>query len=209
MHIADGILSMPVLATGTAATLTGTAFGLKFLRNEDIPRAALMSSAFFAVSLIHVPVGLGSAHLLLGGLIGLTMGLSSFPVILVALLLQAVMFGHGGICALGVNTFNMAFPALLCYLIFSRMIRNVNSRQMIFFYGFLVGAAAIAMSCLLAALSLYFSSRAFLSAAVLLFCANAPLMLIEGVITGFAAVFVKKVSPEIFDVSLRLEEEAA
>jgi cobalt/nickel transport system permease protein len=53
-------------------------------------------------SLVSVPVGPGSVHLLLNGLMGLLLGWAAVPAILVALILQAVFFGFGGILVLGV-----------------------------------------------------------------------------------------------------------
>ena len=71
--------------------------------------------AFFVGSFVHVPIGLSSAHLILNGLLGAILGWAAFPAILTALLLQAVLFQFGGITVLGVNTFNVAGPAVLCF----------------------------------------------------------------------------------------------
>ena len=47
--------------------------------------------AIFVASLVHVPVGPSSMHLVLNGLLGLLLGWAAFPAILVGLLLQAVL----------------------------------------------------------------------------------------------------------------------
>jgi len=70
MHISEGILSAPVLLTGAALAVAGVAVGLKRLPPERMPQAAILSSAFFVASLVHVPVGFTSAHLILNGLLG-------------------------------------------------------------------------------------------------------------------------------------------
>ncbi|HIJ20834.1 MAG TPA: cobalt transporter CbiM, partial [Deltaproteobacteria bacterium] len=108
MHISEGILSGPVLISGVALAAAGTAIGLKKLDYERIPRAAILAASFFVASLIHVPVGPSSVHLILNGIVGLILGWGAFPVILVALVLQAIFFQFGGITTLGVNTMIMA-----------------------------------------------------------------------------------------------------
>ena len=116
MHISEGILSAPVLVTGAALTATAVGYSLKKMEHKEVPRVAILSSVFFVASLIHVPVGPSSVHLILNGIIGVLLGWSTFPAILVALALQGVLFQFGGITTLGVNTFNMALPAIICLI---------------------------------------------------------------------------------------------
>jgi len=92
MHISEGICSPPVLAAGAGLAVLGAALGLKGLKTESIPKVGVLSSAFFVASLIHVPIGPVSVHLVLNGLMGLLLGWASFPANLVALLLQGVLF---------------------------------------------------------------------------------------------------------------------
>ena len=82
------------------------------VRDEEIPRIALMTAAFFVASLIHVPIGPTSVHLLLNGLLGVIVGRRAPLAVLLGLTLQAVLFGHGGFTTIGVNTCVMALPAL-------------------------------------------------------------------------------------------------
>ena len=113
MHIAEGVLSPAVLATGYALTAAGTALGLKKLDYDRLMTVAILAAAFFVGSLIHVPIGLTSAHLILNGLLGVLLGWAAFPAILVALGLQALLFQFGGLIVLGVNTFTMAFSGVM------------------------------------------------------------------------------------------------
>lgn len=53
MHISEGILSGPVLLSGAALTVMGTAVGLKQLDYDRIARTGILSAAFFVASLIH------------------------------------------------------------------------------------------------------------------------------------------------------------
>ena len=70
MHISEGVLSAPVLATGAALTAAGCGIGLKKLDYDRVPQVAILTSAFFVASLIHVPIGPSSVHLVLNGLMG-------------------------------------------------------------------------------------------------------------------------------------------
>ena len=117
MHIEDGVLAasptgLAILAGGAALAAAGTAFGLRRIDYERIPQVGMLSAAFFVASLVHVPIGFSSVHLVLNGLVGLLLGWAACPAILIALFLQSVLFGFGGLLALGVNTVTMAVPAV-------------------------------------------------------------------------------------------------
>ncbi|MFH1913846.1 MAG: cobalt transporter CbiM [Pseudomonadota bacterium] len=194
MHISEGVLSAPVLLGGAALAVIGTAIGLRKTDHDRIMTVALLSAAFFIASLVHVPIGPASAHLVLNGLLGVMLGWAAFPSILVALLLQAVLFQYGGLTTLGVNTFNMAAPAVLCFFVFRPLLaRGANFR---FAGAFACGFLAVLLSALLTAASLALSGDAFIHAAAALFTAHVPVMVMEGAITGFAYTFLAKVKPE-------------
>ncbi|MFW5724151.1 MAG: CbiM family transporter [Halochromatium sp.] len=112
-HIPDGVLSAPVLISGALVSTGLLGVALHRLREAELPQAAVLAATFFVSSLISVPLGPSSVHLLLNGLMGLLLGWAAVPAIFVALLLQAIFFGFGGLLVLGVNTMNLALPALL------------------------------------------------------------------------------------------------
>lgn len=74
VHISDGVVTWPWLAGGFALAALLTAAAMFKVRDEEIPRIALMTAAFFVASLIHVPIGPTSVHLLLNGLLGVVVG---------------------------------------------------------------------------------------------------------------------------------------
>lgn len=82
MHIAEGVLSAPVLITGAVVAAAGVAYGLKKIQANHFMLAGLLGAAFFVASLIHVPIGFSSAHLILNGFLGVVLGWAAFPVIL-------------------------------------------------------------------------------------------------------------------------------
>ncbi|MCM8811317.1 MAG: cobalt transporter CbiM [Candidatus Omnitrophica bacterium] len=192
MHISEGILSGQILGIGASITLAGTFIGLKDLKFEDYPKVSLLSSAFFVASLIHIPIGPTSTHLVLNGLVGIILGWKSFPSILLALFLQAILFQFGGLTSLGVNTANMAIPAVISYYLFRPFLKKNY-----FFSGFLSGFFSIVFSCFLVAFSLYFTEKYFINLAKTIFIAHIPVSIVEGIITGFILTFLNKTKKEI------------
>lgn len=194
MHISEGVLSPPVLMAGGALTVVGSAIGLKSLDYDRIMTVSLLTATFFVASLIHVPLGPGNIHLVLGGLMGMVLGWSCFPAILVALLLQTLFFHYGGLVVLGVNTCIMALPALICFYLFRPLVEQNGLKRKI--GGFAAGFLAILLSSLLMALALASTDKGFIQAAKLVVAAHIPLMIIEGIITMFTISFLAKVQPE-------------
>lgn len=196
MHISEGVLSAPVLLAGAALSLGGLALGLKKLSHDRVPQAAILSAAFFVASLVHVPIGFSSAHLILNGLLGAILGWVAFPVICIGLLLQAVLFQFGGLTVLGVNTFTMAFPAVACAALCRPLLASEqNSRATL--GGFMCGAGAVFFSGILVALALIGTGEGFLQAAGAIFLANLPIAVIEGLVTAGLVSFLRRVKPEI------------
>jgi len=197
MHIVDGALSNPVLIGGAVLTVGGIAYGLRKLPLERIPAAGVLSASFFVASLIHVPIGPSSVHLILNGLAGLVLGWAAFPALFVGLLLQAVFFGFGGLTVLGVNAINIAGPAVLAGLIFGRLVSRGSPMQGAI-WGGLGGGFAIATTTLAVAFSLALSGDEFIPAAKLVFIAHIPVIVIEALLTGAAIFLARRVKPELF-----------
>lgn len=197
MHISEGVLGPAVLATGAGLAAVGTAIGLKKLDYEQIPQVAILSAAFFVATLIHVPVGPVGLHLVLNGMMGLVLGWAAVPAILIALLLQALLFQFGGLTVLGVNTVVMAGPAVVCYYLFRPLLRRPGLLANV--GAFACGFTAILLSAIGVALALISTGQAFTKVAQLAVVAHIPVMFLEGVITLFAYAFIKRVRPEILE----------
>ncbi|MHC1603002.1 MAG: cobalt transporter CbiM [Methermicoccaceae archaeon] len=204
VHISDGVLSFPVLAAGWGITLV--IMGLTFWWSkkkgsiaEQIPRLSVMTGAFFVASLIHVPVGPTSVHLILSGLVGVVLGVLSYPAIFIGLVLQAFLFQHGGITTLGINTVNMGVPALVAYAIFRTGRRFTFLRKGVseWMFGALAGGLAVFLSVLLLAASLVMTGEEFFTVAWAVALAHIPIMVIEAVVTGSVVAFLAKVKPEL------------
>src|SRR5262249_54977640 len=111
VHISDAVLTTPWLAAGFLVAGVLGLLGSWRIRDEEIPRVALLTAAFFVASMIHVRVGPTSAHLLLNGLLGVALGCRVGLAIPVGLFLQAALIAHGGFSTLGINSCIMVVPA--------------------------------------------------------------------------------------------------
>lgn len=196
-HIPDGVLSLPVIVVGAAVTVGVLALSLRKLDESAIPRTAILTAAFFTTSALAIPIGPSTVHLLLSGLMGLMLGILAVPAILVGLVLQAVLFGFGGLTTLGVNTLNIALPGVLV----AALLRGSIGRSQPVHAGIIAAAgAAVAVAGTGAAVSgaLALSSPDFVPSAKIIVATYVPLMIIEAIVTGFCVSFLKRVKPETF-----------
>ena len=211
MHIADGILSGPVVIGGMIGSAGVAWYCLKRVGSRvdphaAVPRAALLTAAFFVASLIQIPLPPAGAHLILNGLLGIMLGLLAFPAILVGLFFQAVMFGHGGITSLGVNGLVLGLPALLAWQVF-RLGLGPGSEPATpgraGMVGALAGAAGMLGSLLLFSLALRLGLPADFLAAngrqalLVLLAAHLPLLALESAAAGLLVYFLQRVRPRI------------
>ncbi|NLL51999.1 MAG: cobalt transporter CbiM [Peptococcaceae bacterium] len=191
MHIADGVLSAPVIVASYGVAIAGMVVAAKGIKDEEIPKISLMAGTFFAVSLISIPVPPTSVHPLLCGLIGIILGkkapLAFFP----ALLLQALLFRHGGITSLGANTIMHSIPAYLSYVLYNKLpIKQPAGR------GGIIGAISVAMTVVILIFLLALTDARFaagdFSVVKIAIVAHVPLMVVEGIVTAFAVQFIDK-----------------
>lgn len=197
MHLADGVLTAPVLIGGGVLGAIGVWLGLRQLDDTRLPLAALLGSAFFVAGTIHVPVGVGSVHLILNGLAGLLLGWAVFPAMLVALLLQVVLFGFGGFAVLGVNLLILALPGVIAHYVCRSWLRRTDRTRLI---AVGIGSALIGIggAALLAALALSLSGgRMFAPLIVILALAHLPVLVVDGAIGTLSLFALARLRPEV------------
>lgn len=197
MHISDGVLPISVTVGGYAASAVLTAWSARRTRSEALPKVAVVTAAFFVASLIHVPFGPTSVHLLIPGLAGALLGPSAFLAIGLGLLLQSILFQFGGLTALGANALMMGVPALVCGALFQRLKGATRGRQSM--VGALAGALGTALAAVILALLLAAGGEDFFGVAKLALAAHVPVILIEGVVSAFTVGFLARVKPELLE----------
>ncbi|HLJ92594.1 MAG TPA: CbiM family transporter [Gemmataceae bacterium] len=208
VHISDGILAWPWWSGGLALAALLALFGAWRIRDDEIPQIALLSTAFFVASSIHVRVFPTSVHLLLNGLVGVILGRRAALAIPVGLFLQAALLGHGGFLTLGVNSCVMVLPALMAWQLFALLGCLPLLRQRWFTIGLLIGSTATLATVLLNSLVLAWGGQeSWRTLAQLVLLAHLPIVAIEGIVVGFTVRFLAQVKPEMLGLVLHENRE--
>jgi cobalt/nickel transport system permease protein len=203
MHISEGVLSSPVIIGGYVVSAGLTALSLKQLQRRQIPKIAVMGAAFFVSSLLHFKVGITSVHLTLAGLVGIVLGFPAVLALLAGLFFQAVMFQHGGLSTLGVNTVIFALPALLAYLAYSGF-GPLAGKRLALRALIAAGASALAVmvGAVLVLLVLRLSGEELTGIGFLFSAGHGLLALLEGVITFIVVSQILRVKPEMIAIGI-------
>jgi len=198
MHISEGVVDINWCIAGYGAAIPLAGLALWKTAEEDIPKIAVMSAAFFAASLIHFPAGPSSAHLTLIGLTGIILGRQAPLAILTGLLFQAIMFHHGGLTVLGVNMVIMSCCALLTSILFS-LTRRINRRSKVLssIAGGVLSAVAVFMAALIVALLIWLSNDQYGEMAAVFVVANGVVAAIEGVAAFLIIAQLLRVKPDL------------
>lgn len=195
MHISDGVLS-PSVSVGSYICAAGVMYTcVRGIRSEDLPKIAVVASSFFVASLVHVPLGPTSVHLLLIGLVGAMLGRGAFPSVVLGLTLQCLLFGYGGITALGANSLMMGLPALVAGGIYRRL-KGVETWSHITAAA-VAGALGTALAAVSLAALLMTSGEDFFGVARVSLWAHLPVMVIEALVSAFVVSFIIKVRPQL------------
>ena len=112
MHIPDGYLTAYVFVPAFVIAVIWWVICIKQVKltEKQVPVLGLLCALFFAAMMMNWPVvGGTTAHLLGGASMGLILGPFAGGIgITVILVLQALLFGDGGLTTLGANVLNMA-----------------------------------------------------------------------------------------------------
>ncbi len=115
MHIPDGYLGPATCGFFYAAMLpvwvAASKIVKKTLKAKQVPFLAIGAAFSFVIMMFNIPIPGGSTGHAIGAvLVAILLGpWAACIAITVALVIQALLFGDGGITAIGANCFNMAF----------------------------------------------------------------------------------------------------
>ncbi|MEU7996152.1 energy-coupling factor ABC transporter permease [Micromonospora sp. NPDC049060] len=131
MHISNGIVDGPVAAVFAAVALLAMTFcvlrGRRDLDDRLAPMAGLVAAFIFAVQMLNFPIFTAgvSGHLLGGALAAMLVGpWVGALCVAVVLVVQALVFGDGGVAMLGLNITNMAvLGTAAAYLLIALLLR--------------------------------------------------------------------------------------
>ncbi|MFZ3132454.1 MAG: cobalt transporter CbiM [Desulfosporosinus sp.] len=217
MHIPDNYLSPSTCAVLGAAMVPVWSVAVKKVKDEltkvKIPLLGIGASFSFLLMMLNVPLPGGTTgHAVGGTLLAILIGPYAACIsVTVALLIQALLFGDGGILAFGANCFNMAFILpFLGYFIYKFIMDRVKTEKGEYFGIALGSYIGINIAALCAAIEFGIQPLLFKNAAGLpLYCPYPlsvsipamiiPHLLVAGVVEVIFTVaifaFIKKTSP--------------
>jgi len=228
MHIPDGYLSLQTSlpALGVMVPIWSAAINKvkKVLSLRQIPLLSLCAAFSFVIMMFNVPLGASSVHAVGAVFIAILMGpWASCIAVSIALIIQALIFGDGGVLAIGANCFNMAFVMPFAgYYIYKAIAGDskVLSRRSLtgVFAGSYIGlnAAAFLTSVEFGIQPLLFKTAEGtplygfypLSVSIPAIMLEHLLVagIVEGVVTVAAVAYVAKFSPQLFDRAAVMSE---
>lgn len=166
MHIPDGYLSPQTCAVLGAAAAVALGQASKNVRREysgrELPLLSIGAAFSFVLMMFNIPIPDGTtAHAVGGTLLAIVLGpWAASLTMTVALVVQAVFFGDGGILALGANVFNMAVILPFAgYWLYRLLSRKLSTGLAAFISGYLaILAAALATAVVLGLQPVFFRS---------------------------------------------------
>ncbi len=224
MHIPDGYLGpatcgffyvvmLPIWAAASAIVK-------KTLKSRQVPMLAIGAAFGFVIMMFNLPIPGGSTGHAVGGvLVAILLGpWAACIAITVALVIQALLFGDGGITAIGANCFNMAFVMPFAgYYLYKVISYNapVNSRRRVIAAG-VAGYFALNFAALFTGVEFGLQPLLYhTSSGQALYCpyglnAAVPAMAVEhlllfgwveALVTALVVKYLQKHSPELLQES--------
>ena len=211
MHIPDGFLTPQVFIAAFIITIVFWAICIKKVKLTDkqVPIMGLLTALFFAAMMMNYPIVYGTtAHLLGGAAIGLILGPFAGGIsVTIILVLQAFLFGDGGLTALGANVLNMGIIGVVVpcalFLALNKAFKGTGKKlYAIVFISAFVGDVLAAIS---AGVELGLSQPIFqygISVAVPAMAINHSIIgVAEGIVTMILVATLLKLRPDVLEQS--------
>lgn len=216
MHIPEGYLSPQTCGVmGAMMVPVWTVAAKKVSRSfsrKNIPMMAMGAAFSFIIMMFNIPIPDGTtAHAVGATLLAVTLGPWAASIALsVAIIIQALLFGDGGVLALGANCFNMAFLAPVSgYLVYKLLLKLKKVNRPIAsgigaYIGINIAALALAVELGLQPLlyhsingtPLYFPYSLSQSIPAILFAHLTIAGIAESLVTGLVVFYLHRVDEE-------------
>ena len=231
MHIPDGYLSPATCATLYVAAAPFWYVALqrvkRLLSTRLVPLLSLFAAFSFVIMMFNLPLPGGTTGHAVGmGIAAIVLGpWASMLAVSVALLIQALFFGDGGITAFGANCFNMAIVgSLVAYWVYRAIAgRTAISSSRRVLAGAVAGYVAINVAALLAAIEFGIQPLLFTDASGAPLYAPYPLSvaipammlghltiagLAELVVTGGVVAYLQRSDPSLLKLTAPNAQES-
>ena len=158
MHIPDGYLSPQTYVPLYGASFVFWSVALKKIKKElsakHVPYLAMAAAFSFLIMMFNVPIPGGTTgHAVGGGIIAILLGpWTAVIAVSVSLIVQAIVFGDGGITAIGANCFNMAVTMpFVSYWVFKLIRGNAVTGARLNIAAFLSGYVGLSVAAIITA----------------------------------------------------------
>jgi cobalt/nickel transport system permease protein len=158
MHIPDGYLSPQTYIPLYGVFVAVVAVAVKKVKHEvsarDIPYLGMAAAFSFIIMMFNLPVPGGTTgHAVGSAVIAILFGpWAAVVAVSVTLIIQALVFGDGGITAIGANCFNMAiFMPFAAYYIFKLLSKNPAKKGKVVVAAFISGYLSLVMAAVVTA----------------------------------------------------------
>lgn len=210
MHIPDGLIPLWQCAIYGIISMIAILFALmwarKSLDERTIPLLAVLSAGIFAIQAMNIPIPFGtSGHMMGAALVAIILGSpwAAVLVLSIVLILQAAIFGDGGVFALGVNIFNMGIIGGFVGFYGYKALKNINGKVAVFTAAW----ASIFFAAIAAAFELTIAGAFPLDLGLLYMGGfHAIIGFIEGAITVVVVVALQNVRPDLFSLEKKSSE---
>ncbi len=210
MHIPDGLIPFPQYLIYGFISLIAIFFALRWVRNNlderAIPLLAVLSAGIFAIQAMNIPIPFGtSGHMMGAALVAIIFGSPWVAVLVlsIVLILQGLLFGDGGMTALGVNIFNMGVVGGFVGFYTYKSLKNVNGK----FAVFTAAWASIFIAAIAAAFELTIAGTFPLDLGIFYMGGfHAIIGIIEGAITLVVVLAIQNVRPDLFSLEQKPSE---
>ncbi|MCL1977858.1 MAG: energy-coupling factor ABC transporter permease [Candidatus Bathyarchaeota archaeon] len=212
MHLPDGLIPPTIAIIAFIITIVFWVISFKKVKltEQQVPMMGLLTALFFAAMMMNFPLlGPTTAHLLGGAVIGLILGpFAGLISITIILVLQALLFGDGGLIVLGANVLNLGiigvFIPCILFIVLNRLFKpKVGSGLYVIifvsaFFGDLLAAIAAGIEVGLSPLSPWYG----LSVAVPAMALNHSIIgAAEGIVTVLLIMTLLKLRPDVLEKS--------
>jgi cobalt/nickel transport system permease protein len=212
MHIPDGFLTLSIIIPAFIITIAFWAISVKKVKltEQQVPMMGLLTALFFAAMMMNYPVAGGTtAHLLGGASMGLILGpFAGCISVTIILVLQAFLFGDGGLTTLGANVLNMGIIGVFipcAIFLAANKVFKLKSSTSIFVTIFISAFVGDVLAAIAAGTELGLSTPLFqwgLSVAVPAMAINHSIIgVAEGIVTVILIGTLLKLRPDVLEKS--------
>ena len=215
MHIPDGFISLSIAAVAFAITIIIWIISFKKVKNnldeKQVPIMGLLTALFFAAQMMNYPIiGGTTAHVLGGASLGIILGPYAGSISMtIILVLQALLFGDGGLTTLGANVLNMGIIGVFVPAFMLLALNKVSKGKGLFVWVFISAFVGDVLAAIAAGAELGLSTSTFLyglNVAVPAMAINHSIIgAIEGVVTVVLVAALLNLRPDVLSKSPSLK----